>query len=426
MGRILRYGTRNLWRSPVRSIVVVLLLALPFFAFLMMAAVGRGIDNQVNLLEGQVDTLIQLNPPGSLGHVNMAWNQHRLLPDTALAGLKGMAHAVKIEPYLIAMEPVPDYFMIMHMGVKPGDPLRLESHGEVGNPRIIAGRNLQAEDSGQLVAVIGRAYGEKFGITPETLAADTVLMREPPRPGGGLKETGLRSVAGLPIRIVGIFSSGYTFGDNQLFLPLETFQAIYGTLEISRIYLTVDSAAHVPAVVQELRRRFGDSVEIITAQAGARFVSRAAGTLRFVATIWLALLGASMAAILLLAMLLATRDRTRELGILKAIGASNSAVALLLIGEASALAVAGSLAGSLAYALLAPTVGQAFFTFTTMVYLPIQYGWDVYGNLGVNYRVSLPQFLALLATGVCGSVLGSLCGMVRALRMRPVDAMRDV
>jgi ABC-type lipoprotein release transport system permease subunit len=46
-----------------------------------------------------------------------------------------------VVPYLTAIEPIAGYYMTLHIGVRPGDPKTLGSHGEVGYPKIILGRD---------------------------------------------------------------------------------------------------------------------------------------------------------------------------------------------------------------------------------------------------------------------------------------------
>jgi len=151
---MLRFGLRNLFRNVPRLVVVALLIALPFFLLLVMQAVGSAVERQTAILKQNVNNTLQLRARGSMGHVNMVGNED-ILPQEAFEKVKGIAHVAKVEPYLLAMTPTEGHNFAMVIGVNPGDSKRLESHGEAGNPKIIAGRDLTDADRGQRVAIIG-------------------------------------------------------------------------------------------------------------------------------------------------------------------------------------------------------------------------------------------------------------------------------
>jgi hypothetical protein len=115
----------------------------------------------------------------------------------------------------------------MIIGVEDGNTKRPESHDEAGLPRLIAGRDLTAADDSGSLAITRRGYAEFLGISADELGSATVkldLRRGHPmiypmdRPSRTLK-------------VVGIYASGYTFGDIQLFMPLSTMCEIYGVPE---------------------------------------------------------------------------------------------------------------------------------------------------------------------------------------------------
>src|SRR5713226_3122290 len=162
--RMIVLGLRNLFRSKLRLAVVVILIAVPFFLLLVMKAIGDGIQSQTEVLKRDVNTLLQLRARGSMGHINMV-GQDRILPQNVLEKVKQIEHVVHVEPYLLAMAPITEPNFVMHVGLEPGAVKRLESHGEAGNPRIIAGRDFTANDRGQDVAIIGQGYAKWAGIT---------------------------------------------------------------------------------------------------------------------------------------------------------------------------------------------------------------------------------------------------------------------
>lgn len=423
---LLHYAWRNLWRAKGRTIWVIALTAPMFLSVLMMLAISSALDTQVRHLGRGTATLIQVRARAAFGHINQAGGLNRLLPASAESQIAQMDHVVKVEPYLVAIEPIGGYYMTLHTGVRPGDARRLATHGEVGQVEIVAGRDLTSDDEGKDIALLGVAYARKMGITPKTFRpGETVFVKAPLRDGEpGVIQTGTRTIGGRPFRLAGLFTSGYAFGDNQMFLPYETFQRHYGVQdEISKLFVRVDQVDNVPTVAKAIRAKFPE-LDVGTRKDGARFMSAALATMRRIGRIWVTGMVILSGAIVLFAMLLAADERIRELGTLKAIGASTKDMAVIVIAESSWIAGMGAALGGILYALFGPALGRAFFSATLGVYLPGQYGESLLDNMVLRYSVSTGLILALVIVAAAAGLLGSLYALYRAHRLSPVEALR--
>jgi hypothetical protein len=158
-----------------------------------------------------------------MGHINMV-GQDRILPQDTLEKVKQIEHVVHVEPYLLAMAPITEPNFVMHVGLDPSGEKRLESHGEAGNPRIIAGRDLTLNDPGQNVGIIGQGYAKWAGITPQDIESGRATLAVDPtrtHPVIFHMERPKRT-----LNIIGMYASGFVFGDLQLFIPLDTFRNI--------------------------------------------------------------------------------------------------------------------------------------------------------------------------------------------------------
>jgi putative ABC transport system permease protein len=101
----------------------------------------------------------------------------------------------------------------------------------------------------------------------------------------------------------------------------------------------------------------------------------------------------------------AVLERRAEIGLLKAIGASRTAILALFLGEASALGLAGGVAGYAVGCVLALAIGRFAF--------------------GAPTRIS-PLVLPLsLLTAVCVSAVGSALPVRRALAVDPVRVLHE-
>jgi ABC-type lipoprotein release transport system permease subunit len=416
----LYFGLRNLSRGRGRFAIVVLPLGVAFFLLLVTQAIRGAVEAYTTQLKETVDNSLQVRARGSMGHVNMVGND-QILPQPFLNKVRALPHVAKVEPYLLGMSPTTGHNFAMHVGVVPGDTFRLESHGEAGNPRIIAGRALVPEDSGKDVGVIGQRYAAILGVTPENLdrAAPTIdLTRTHPvifaldRP----KRT---------IRIVGIYASGYVFGDTQLFMPLDTFRDIYGVKEgISWLFVRATSSDKVAELERNLRQLFGEMADVIAPTAAAEFARETTGAVSLLSILGAALAAALAAIVTFFVMLLVVRQRTREIGTLKAIGAGNRYVVTAFFTEAVLLCLAGAMVGALLFtAVGAPVAGQVFAIGLTP-FLEPQYQDTLAPTLSFSSQVDANAIAALVMAGTVVAVLGSLLGVLRIIRLSPLEAMR--
>ncbi|MCZ6486264.1 MAG: FtsX-like permease family protein [Acidobacteria bacterium] len=424
---LLRYARRNLWRSRGRTLLVLTLITPVFLSLLLMLANSRALEGQVDRLSEESFTLIQVRGHATFGHINQAGGLNRLAPANMETELAAIQHVVKVEPYLVAIEPVAGYYMTLHIGVRPGDARRLATHGEVGRVKIVTGRDLTGADEGKDVALLGLAYARKMGITLENFRpGESVFVKDVLRDGEpGVVKIGTRSIGGRPFRVVGLFTSGYAFGDNQMFLPYRTFQRHYGIEnKVSKFFLRVDRVENVLAVTKAIQANFSD-LDVITRTEGARFLSPALATMRRIGRIWVFSTVILAGAMVLFAMLLAADERIRELGTLKALGASSWNLAVVVITESALLAGAGATLATVIYVLAGKFLGLTFFKATFGVYLPGHYGESLLDNMLVSYALSPGLVGTLVLAATLTGLLGSLYALWRVHRLSPVEALRQ-
>jgi len=420
MMSMMRLGFSNLLRNKTRLIIVSVLIGVPFFLLLVMQSIGTAVEQQTQVLKKNVDNTLQLHARGAMGHVNMVGNES-LLPQDALARAKKIDHIAKAEPYLLAMTPTEGTNFAMIVGVNPGDTLRLESHGEAGNPKIIAGRSLTEADRGKKVALIGQRYAKFLGITAQNLDHATFTL--------DVKRTHpvIFSVDRPPatLKIVGIYASGYVFGDTQLFMPLETFRDIYGIPDgISWLFLKVDSADHLPQVEQQIRNQLGDVADIIAPTSAAEFQNTATRGVLRLSNGGTLLSAALMVIVVFFVMLLIVRERAWEIGTFKALGASNGGIVLGFLTEAVALSAVGAVLGILFFSGWGGQVAQKVFGLGVAPFLPPQYKDTLANALTLSADINLTMLGTLVTVCIVAAFAGSAWSILQIIRLSPMEAIR--
>jgi ABC-type antimicrobial peptide transport system permease subunit len=404
----LKRGLRNVYRNKVRSLLVILILAVSVGIFVTMTQASAASQAQGQTIRQQVATLIQVNPLGAPA----AGGGRRTLPEDLAIQISAVPDVVRVEKYLrrqIADNSKP-FAMGVAIGAEPGATLRLSSMGGfIDNPRIIAGRGLEPASAGQPVAVVGQVFAQQYGglQVGDTFELDPRILR---RAAGEAPP----DIPSLTLRVVGIHAVDVVWGDNQIFIPLDVAQRWLGQEgQVTQFWVAVDAADNVGQVEADLRALLGDQADILTEQASANFTAE---TLRGISAN--SLLAAAVAAVIgalvtLFIMMLVTRERTREIGVLKAIGASDWDVALQFAAESLALALVGGLAG------LVVAAGAGSVLLSTIL-----------GSAGASLAPTINPGLspvvvgAALGLAVLFGLVGSLYPVRRAVQMRPAEALR--
>lgn len=413
-------GLRNLMRSKPRLLLTAVLIGVPFFLLLAMQSIGQAVQKHTDVLTREVNTVVQLRARGSMGHVNMT-DQDRILPQEVLEKVRAVEHVVQVEPYLLAMAPITPPNFVMHVGLAPNAIKRLESHGEAGNPRITAGRDFTAADAGQDVAIIGQEYAKWAGIKAEDLGK-AMLTVDPTRTHPVIYDMKRPK---RELRVVGMYASGYVFGDQQMFIPIDTFRSIYGIDKgISWLFVRADEAGNVAAVTERLKAVVGDVADILAPESAAVFTSTTSRNV-----IQLAWVGGLLAVILMIVvvffvLLMQVRERSREIGTLKAIGASNAGVTVQFLAEAIALTLLGGVFGLTLFKFAGDALTGRLFAIGIGPFLPSQYK-SLFESLTVGSDISAQLVVSVALTAVVAALLGSAYGVWQATKLSPLEAMKN-
>jgi len=214
-------------------------------------------------------------------------------------------------------------------------------------------------------------------------------------------------------RVVGILGDeGRTIGlDSQemIVIPVSGAQALFNTESLFRLLIQARSREELPrvraAVVATLKARHQgeEDVTVITQDALLstfdRIFTALTLTLAGIASISLAVAGV----LIMNVMLVAVSQRTAEVGLLKAIGATQRQITALFLTEAILLSVAGALVG-VSVGLIADWIGGKIYPALTLRPPP----WAV---------------ILAVVTAVASGVVFGLMPARRAAKLDPVAAL---
>ena len=212
----------------------------------------------------------------------------------------------------------------------------------------------------------------------------------------------------LTLRVVGIYArTGGSFGadlDNSIGIPLRTAQQFFEVGgEFDYIMAQAESLDVVADVAERIEEKLGDDVMVMSYDSAQELVGSVLGTIE-------AVLGGIAAISLIVAgvgiintMTVSVMERTREIGVLKAIGAKSRDVMFLFLSEAVMTGITGGIAGALFGVLLSQIIGD-------------------YINLPPDPSLSLVVYVVGFA--VVTAVVSGLYPAWRASNLHPVEALR--
>jgi putative ABC transport system permease protein len=335
----LRTSLRMLGANKVRSALTMLGIVVGVAAVILLLSLGTGLKNQVlGGLEGLGSNLIFV-VPGSVasyqtaGGGSFAVRKSVSQDDVDLLARRLGASAIVV-PVLQA-------------------PVEMRAGNKTFSASMAAGSEL----GGQVFTatlVGGRHYTRSEWLAASRVVALGSSARQALFPG--VDPLGRRvDIQGQPFTVVGYYASqgGGLAGsqDDQIYLPSTTGQRLVGTNKLSEIVVKARNAEQTDLiqaqVEQVLRPRFGDQLTVMTQAQTLGVASSLLNTLTAMlvglASISLLVGGIGIMNI----MLVSVSERTREIGIRKAVGARTYDILSQFMIESTLLSVLGGVFGVL-------------------------------------------------------------------------------
>jgi putative ABC transport system permease protein len=263
---------------------------------------------------------------------------------------------------------------------------------------IVEGQYFTTDENDGDVMVVGKALADK-----NSLAIGSTV-----------------GINGTPVEVIGIYDSGQVFGNNMLVMPIGTVQRLFSLSGVTSVTVQADDVNNVDAVVSSIREIFPESVaDVTTAQDMYQRINSSVASAQ--STSQMAMIVAFIVAgvVILFAVVLMVRQRVKEIGILKAIGASNRQIELQLGGEALGMSVMAAIIGALITYPLAQKVANL------LVASPGGgFGGGITRVAGINIAVSPEVFLYALGIAIALAVAASIFPAWYISRIKPAEVLR--
>lgn len=327
LGLFLRLAWRNLWRHTRRTVIVVLAIGGTMALMMWYDGLIGGFNeaiygNAIRVLGGNV----QIHAPGYAAEIN----QLPLLPvpnDQALAQaaaaqpqVQAATRRIKTSGLATTAEGA---FGVTIVGIEP----EKEQAVSLWAQRLSAGRYLTSAD--QDVVYIGQGLATAMGVTVGDRFALT---------GRGLHQ----EMKSRTMTVAGIYDIGMPdIERTTLYITLAEAQDLYGlTGQVTEVTVFLKQIGEEPAVMKALQPGLGGA-EIVSWQTSFPELEKAlatkGGAMNVFSVIMMVIVGIGILNLLLMAIY----ERTREIGILGALGLKPFQISTLFVLEGVLMGVVG-------------------------------------------------------------------------------------
>jgi putative ABC transport system permease protein len=357
----------NLVHRPVRSLISIVAVALEVTLILLIVGLCVGMLQDQKTRAAGIGADVIVLPPGS----------------SFIAGLTGSPMPIKVAGILAKLPHVEKVAPV------------ITQVSTAGTLEIITGIDLQSYEN--LSGGFHYKEGGPFQAPNDVIVDDLFAQSKHSKVGDTIE------ILNNPFRISGIVEHGK---GGRKFLPLTTLQDLTGAKDkASQMYLKLDDPANADAVVEEVKHVPG--MDRYVASSMATYLSMMTPTnYPYLSTFLRVVIGISVVIgvlVIFQAMYTAVMERTREIGILKSMGASRLYIVDVVLRETVLLALGGVVLG-VAFSLTARAILAHKLPLLQVI---VSSGWIARA--------------ALIA--IASAVAGALYPAFKAARKDPIDAL---
>jgi len=401
MSQTFKLAFRNIGRNKTRSLLSILAVAVGMALLLLMAAVMEGemrgaLQSSMKLQSGH----IQIRPASyDENKISLKWEDLIENPDQVIEKVKSLPQVTVATPRLMASA-----ILTLSDQSKGVQVVGIDPASEANQPfrsGMVDGQFLQADDREGIL--IGQTLAEKLSL----LVNDRVNL---------LMTTSNGDVDEQLFTVRGIYSTRIpSYDESTVFMPLAKAQAFTATANhASTIFVLLQTPEQAEPVAQALNSK---NFKVLTWREQNALITQFEDFAGIALIIFYLIVLGITATVVTNTLVMAVFERTREIGILAAIGMKGRGIMAQFLTEAALLATGGVIGGLL--------IGGALVAYFTV------YGIYIgdYGMTGLLFEdhiyahLTLENTLTLTIVTYIITLVASLYPARLAARLEPVEAL---
>lgn len=355
----------NISQRPVRTLVSVAGVALGVALIMLFTGLARGMSNDLKRRASNLRAEIIFTRPGSMQLTSSTANLNAKYVEL-LKAVEGVEDALPVIVHILQGN--------RGFGLERIEGVDWEPFSRINGIQLVEGRAPQGMD--EVVIDVTKARNNKLGVGSE-----------------------LKLIGDRPYRVVGIYSPESTA---RVKMPLAAMQeALEARDKATYIMVKVRNGSDKTEIAKRIAEKLPGNKIQFTEDV---FVSpeQSIPYLGVFLRVLVGLAAVVSALVVMLAMYTTITERTREIGILKALGASRGYIIGLIEKEAMLISVIGLIAGFI----------LSFFA-----------GYLIHRFYGLFFEFSLAWALTAASIGLVGGAVGALYPAIRAANLDAVSAL---
>ncbi|MEI6144581.1 MAG: FtsX-like permease family protein [Candidatus Berkelbacteria bacterium] len=366
MGTIIR-GFKNAFRNSIRTISIVLILSISIAMALVMLESLKTVQGKIDSVKSSIGNTINVSPAGMRGFEGGG----TLLTAQNASDIKTISHVTQVVETLsgrlttIGVDTSSNPFgrnesTSTNAQTSLTAPPVERPAGDTGSGRVVAnGQDVTGKtfsmpitvtginDLSNLSALNATSFTIESGSKIDaSSSANEALVGKALASKNNLTAGGTFTAYGQTITAKGIFDAGNTFANGGIIMPIATVQNLSSQSgQIDSIIVTTDSIDSLSSTQTAIKDKLGTSVDVTTSEQSAQSAVTPLENIKSISLY--SLIGALVAGsiIIFLTMVMIVRERRREIGVLKAIGASNISIVSQFSVESLVLTLTSSVVG---------------------------------------------------------------------------------
>ena len=349
---------------------MMVILAVSLGLALIMFEVHAASASQLSKISGNVGNDITVRPAGSSGFGGGGGGGDSApLPQAQVDQLSSLPH-IKVVQETVSTSYTGSELVSGISFTSAGSffgnatPVEVPNSAVSGTPRFGAITVMGVSPTGAAPALTGGGTmtmesGSYF--TADDVNADVAIVGQTLATANNLSVGSEITIGTDQVQVIGIYTTGEQFGDNMIVMPIESVQRLYSINGATTVTVTADSAGDVNIVATELRGIWDSTVaDVVTAQQEFSAISGSITSANSSSQTGMVISFIVAAVVVLASVILVIRQRIREIGIMKAIGASNGQIGFQFGLETTMITVVATVFGILLSLLFGQQIANLF------------------------------------------------------------------
>ena len=413
MYKYIKIAWRNMWRNWRRTVIASIAIILSMILLIFFQAFMDGMDQSI------YGNTVRLYGGNVLIHAPGYREKSTRLPMLPVADVEAVLTAVRTQPnVLVASRRINTGGLISNRNASHAVNITaiepdIEAPISLAAEHLVVGRFLLPDDDNNIV--IGQALADHLNVT----IGDRVSLL------GRRKDESMRERS---MTVVGIFNLGLGEAEKSLiFINLPTAQTLYNLRgEVTEVAVVLEKIGQEDALIDSIAPNFPnhevDSIYTLRPEFAEALATDRMFGLMF-GTILLLMGGIGI----LNLMLMAVFERTREMGVLAALGMKGWQIMGLFVMEGAFIGFIGAVVGCLLSWLLVAWVGQQGIDFSSF-YSDLDQAGEIYALMGTHLYPAIATS-TIMVYGLAAIFVGALASLIpawQASQREPAESLHYV